>query len=240
MENQVKKNQIMLDPSWKKRLVLEFDKDYMRLLKSFLLNEINKKKQIYPEKKNYFRALDLTTFNQVKLVIIGQDPYHGFGQAHGLCFSVLPGTPVPRSLSNIYKEMHKDIGMPIPSHGYLESWAQQGVLLLNNTLTVEAGRAGSHRGKGWETFTAKIISVLNKEKQNLVFLLWGKAAQEKGDFIDRKKHLVLESPHPSPFSADRGFFGCRHFSKANKYLKSKNKEPIYWESILNFDKEKAL
>ena len=232
-------NPVLLESSWKKRLLSEFDKDYMKSLKKFLVDQMKRQNPIYPETKNYFKALDLTAFDSVKLVIIGQDPYHGPQQAHGLCFSVLLGVKPPPSLMNIYKELHKDIGMPIPSHGCLENWAHEGVLLLNNTLTVEAGKPGSHRGRGWEQFTDKIISVLNEEKENLVFLLWGKSAQQKGHVINRKKHLVLEAPHPSPFSADRGFFGCRHFSKANKYLQSKNIEPINWSSVVDFDRKSS-
>lgn len=225
-------NKVNLESSWKQRLLLEFDKDYMKDLSSFLKQELVKKKQIYPLSKDYFRALDLTPFDKVKVVIIGQDPYHGPKQAHGLCFSVALNISSPPSLMNIYKELHKDIGMPIPSHGCLESWSHQGVLLLNNTLTVERGLPASHRGKGWEIFTNKIIQLLNEEKENLIFFLWGKAAQEKGNAVDSARHLVLKSPHPSPFSAASGFFGCRHFSKANKYLESKGKTPIDWASLL--------
>ncbi len=230
-------SQILLESSWKERLVSEFNQSYMKDLKFFLSQEMRKKKVIYPKGDEYFQALNMTFFNNVKLVIIGQDPYHGPRQAHGLSFSVPLGVPIPPSLVNIYKEMKSDINIPIATHGCLEEWAKQGVLLLNNTLTVEAGKAGSHRGKGWEKFTDKVIFLLNTEKEKLVFFLWGKAAQEKGSLIDKSKHCVLESPHPSPFSADRGFFGCRHFSKANDYLKSQGIEPIDWSAHLKINKE---
>ncbi len=230
-------SQILLESSWKKRLDSEFNQPYMKELKSFLSQELKKKKVIYPKPSEYFQALNRTDFENVKLVIIGQDPYHGPRQAHGLSFSVPLGVSVPPSLYNIYKEMKKDVGVPISNSGCLEEWTNQGVLLLNNTLTVEAGKAGSHRGKGWEQFTDKIISLLNAEKEKLVFFLWGKAAQEKGSIINRSKHCVLESPHPSPFSADRGFFGCCHFSKANTYLKSQGVRPIDWSAHVTIKKE---
>ena len=204
----------------------------MKNLKVFLQEEKNKNKTIYPKGAEYFSALDLTPFEKVKVVILGQDPYHGPHQAHGLCFSVLPGVPTPPSLVNIYKELNQDLDIPIASHGFLKSWAEQGVFLLNNTLTVEAGKAGSHRGQGWEEFTDKVIQLLNQERDNLVFLLWGRPAAQKAEVIDIEKHCVLKAPHPSPFSADRGFFGCRHFSKANEYLQCKGIQPIDWSSHL--------
>ena len=225
-------SQIQLEPSWKDRLLPEFQKDYMTNLKVFLQEEKNKNKTIYPKGAEYFSALDLTPFEKVKVVILGQDPYHGPHQAHGLCFSVLPGVPTPPSLVNIYKELNQDLDIPIASHGFLKSWAEQGVFLLNNTLTVEAGKAGSHRGQGWEEFTDKVIQLLNQERDNLIFLLWGRPAAQKAEVIDVEKHCVLKAPHPSPFSADRGFFGCRHFSKANEYLQSKGIQPIDWSSHL--------
>ena len=230
-------SQILIEPSWKARLISEFNQPYMKNLKSFLTYERKQKKIIYPKVKEYFQALNMTFFEDVKLVIIGQDPYHGPRQAHGLSFSVPLGVSTPPSLGNIYKELKNDMDVPIATHGCLEEWAKQGVLLLNNTLTVEAGRAGSHRGKGWEQFTDKIIFLLNREKEKLVFFLWGKAAQEKGSIIDKSKHYVLESPHPSPFSADRGFFGSGHFSKSNTYLKSQGREIIDWSSHLKSNKE---
>ena len=224
---------IRLSAHWKERLIGEFQKDYMQSLKRFLIEEKRKNKIIYPKGSEYFSALDLTPFEQVKVVILGQDPYHGPRQAHGLCFSVLPQVPVPPSLENIYKELKQDLGTPIASHGFLKAWAEQGVLLLNNTLTVEAGKAGSHKGKGWEEFTDKIIALLNEEREHLVFLLWGRFAGEKGSIVDTNKHYILKAPHPSPFSADRGFFGCRHFSKTNEYLRSKGIKEIDWSAHLN-------
>jgi uracil-DNA glycosylase len=220
---------IQLEPSWKDRLLPEFEKPYMEQLKSFLRKEAAAKKKIFPRGPEYFAALNHTPFDKVKVVILGQDPYHGPGQAHGLCFSVRPGVDVPPSLKNIYKEMKSDLGIEQPAHGYLQSWADQGVLLLNATLTVEAGRAGSHQNKGWEQFTDAVIDHLNREREGLVFVLWGSYAQKKGEFIDTKKHLVLKGPHPSPLSAHRGFFGCRHFSKINEYLKSRGQAPIDWQ-----------
>ena len=223
---------VQLEESWKKHLIGEFEKDYMKSLKLFLKEEIEKQKKIYPKGSEYFLALNLTPFDKVKVVILGQDPYHGAGQAHGLCFSVRPQTAAPPSLLNIYKELKESLAVPIAKHGFLKSWAEQGVLLLNNTLTVEAGRAGSHKGKGWEIFTDKIIEALNQKRENLVFILWGRFAGEKGAIVDRSKHCVLKAPHPSPFSADRGFFGCKHFSKTNDFLKSKGIKEIDWSSHL--------
>ena len=222
---------VQLEPSWKSRLHPEFKEDYMKNLKTFLKKEMQNK-IVYPRGEEYFEAFNQTPFDKVKVVIIGQDPYHGSQQAHGLSFSVQKDRLIPPSLRNIYKELKSDLNIPIAPHGFLLNWAQQGVLLLNNTLTVEAGRAGSHRGKGWEKFTDKVCSYLNDEREHLVFLLWGSSAQQKGENINSKKHCVLKAPHPSPFSAERGFFGCRHFSKANAYLKSQNQIPIDWSSHL--------
>ena len=219
---------VHLSKSWKNRLLPEFQQPYMQELKAFLVQEIKLKKCIYPRPEEYFSAFDAVSFEEVKVVIFGQDPYHGPRQAHGLCFSVRPFVSIPPSLKNIFKELQSDIGISKPRHGCLTSWAKQGVLLLNTTLTVEAGKAGSHQNKGWEIFTDRVIHLLNEQRENLVFMLWGSFAQKKGGFIDQKKQCVLKAPHPSPFSADRGFFGCAHFSKANAYLKSYGKEGINW------------
>lgn len=200
----------------------------MRKLKNFLTAEYQAGKTIYPRGEEYFAALNLTPFDKVKVVIVGQDPYHGPGQAHGLCFSVHDGVRLPPSLQNIFKELHADLGVKIPQSGSLKKWAEQGVLLLNAVLTVEDGKAASHQGRGWEEFTDKIIHVLNEEKESLVFILWGSYAQKKAAFVDRKKHLVLESVHPSPLSAHRGFFGTKPFSKTNAYLRSKGLGEIDW------------
>ena len=224
----IKKSQIKLDPSWLRVLGDEFDKPYMVQLKAFLRAEKQAGKIIYPAGDNWFNALNSTPFDKVKVVILGQDPYHGPGQAHGLCFSVLPGVPAPPSLVNIYKELATDLNVPISRHGYLEHWAEQGVLLLNAVLTVQHANANSHQGRGWESFTDSCIEHLNRERENLVFLLWGSYAQKKGQLIDRKKHLVLEAPHPSPLSAHRGFLGCKHFSKTNHYLQQHGQQPIDW------------
>ncbi|MCB0389982.1 MAG: uracil-DNA glycosylase [Bdellovibrionales bacterium] len=220
---------IQLEKSWKKLLVGEFEKDYMKNLKSFLKKEYSQKKIIYPRGIEFFSALNSTPLDRVKVVIIGQDPYHGPNQAHGLCFSVKPGVQIPPSLQNIYKELQQDVGFQPPNHGFLQQWADQGVLLLNATLSVEAGKAGSHQKKGWEEFTDKVISVLNDSQEHIVFMLWGSYAQKKGAHINTKKHCVLKAPHPSPLSAHRGFLGCKHFSKANKYLESVGKTPIQWQ-----------
>ena len=217
-----------LPSDWMNILDGEFQTDYMVNLKAFLAKEISQKKVIYPHGKDIFSAFGLTPFRKVKVVIIGQDPYHGPGQAHGLSFSVRPGVRVPPSLQNIYKELESDLGINPVSHGYLESWAKEGVLMLNNVLTVEKSRAGSHQKRGWEHFTDKVVEVLNDRKEGLVFLLWGAHAQRKGEKLDRKKHLVLESPHPSPFSAHRGFLGNRHFSKANRYLDKVGLGKVNW------------
>jgi len=219
---------IKLDTSWLQHLRGEFDQDYMVSLRQFLQAEKAAGKQIYPPGEFIFNALNTTPLDRVKVVILGQDPYHGPGQAHGLCFSVQPGVDVPPSLVNIFKEIRADLGISPPAHGYLQSWAEQGVLLLNAVLTVERARAASHQGKGWELFTDKIVSVLNAEREGLVFLLWGSYAQKKGQIIDRDRHLVLQAPHPSPLSAHRGFLGCRHFSQANAYLEAQGKTPVHW------------
>lgn len=213
--------------SWKSQLAEEFQKPYFEQLTAFVKSEYQTH-TVYPPGKEIFRAFDECDFANVKVVILGQDPYHGPGQANGLCFSVHEGVRVPPSLVNIFKEINADIGKPIPASGELERWAEQGVLLLNATLTVRAASPGSHQNKGWETFTDAVIKKISDEKQNVVFLLWGAYAQKKGEIIDRNKHLVLMSAHPSPFSADRGFFGCKHFSKANTYLKSNGLKEIEW------------
>lgn len=220
---------VALHPSWFAPLKNEFDQPYMKALKSFLRAEKKAGKQIYPAGDQMFNALNTTPFDQTRVVILGQDPYHGEGQAHGLSFSVPPGIAVPPSLRNIYQELHNDIGFIPPNHGCLQSWAEQGVLLLNATLSVEAGKAGSHQNQGWETFTDRIIEHLSRERRHLVFLLWGSYAQKKGKGIDRSQHLVLTAPHPSPLSAYRGFFGCGHFSAANRYLTSVGIPPIDWQ-----------
>jgi uracil-DNA glycosylase len=221
--------QPQLEPSWLKVLQGEFESEYFASLKQFLVDEINAKKIIYPPPAQIFHAFEACSFNDVKVVILGQDPYHGKDQAHGLCFSVNKGVKIPPSLQNIYKELHADVGTQIPNHGFLDAWAQQGVLLLNAVLTVRASSAASHAGKGWEQFTTVVIEQISEQKENIVFLLWGRYAQQKGAIIDRNKHLVLEAAHPSPFSAHNGFFGCKHFSKANAYLVEHEKQPIDWQ-----------
>lgn len=218
---------VKMVPGWKSRLEDEFNKPYFENLINFVKQEYSSQ-TIYPPGKEVFRAFDACDFNDVKVVIIGQDPYHGPGQANGLCFSVRDGIRQPPSLVNIFKEIHSDLKKPIPKSGNLERWAEQGVLLLNATLTVRASTPGSHQNKGWETFTDAVIRKVSEEREHVVFLLWGAYAQRKGEVINRSKHLVLMSAHPSPFSADRGFFGCRHFSKANDYLKSKGIAEIDW------------
>ncbi len=219
---------VKLEDSWLALLEDEFGKDYMQTLRTFLKTEKAAGKEIYPPGELIFNALNSTPFAAVRVVIIGQDPYHGPGQAHGLCFSVRPGVAVPPSLLNIYKELQADLGITPPAHGCLESWAQQGVLLLNAVLSVEKAKPASHQGKGWERFTDRIISLLNEQREHLVFLLWGSYAQRKGQFIDRSRHLVLESAHPSPLSAHRGFLGNRHFSRSNAYLKEHGLPEIDW------------
>lgn len=219
---------IKLASSWLKHLENEFSSSYMVDLKSFLSSELKNKKIIFPKGTNYFEAFNRTSFDDVKVVIIGQDPYHGEGQAHGLSFSVPKGVRPPPSLVNIIKEINTDLGRPASVTDDLGGWADQGVLLLNSVLTVEMGKAASHQGRGWEIFTNRVIELLNKEKSGIVFILWGSYAQKKGAMIDRSKHLVIESPHPSPLSSYRGFFGSRPFSKANAYLRNLGKKEINW------------
>ena len=218
---------VRIDESWRQVLQPEFDKPYFELLTNFVRHAYATR-QCFPPAGLIFRAFDLCPFDKVRVVIIGQDPYHDFNQAHGLCFSVQEGVPAPPSLLNIYKELQRDLAKPIPSSGDLTHWAQQGVLLLNATLTVEAHKAGSHQGKGWEELTDAAIQALNNQRSNIVFMLWGSYAQRKGQFIDRKRHLVLTAVHPSPLSAYRGFIGCGHFSKANEYLLQHGQPPINW------------
>ncbi len=219
---------IKLHKSWLTYLASEFDADYMLKLRKFLLDEKKNQKIIYPNDDLIFNAFNTTPLNKVKVVILGQDPYHGPMQAHGLSFSVLSGVTIPPSLKNIYKEIERDLQLKMPKHGCLQSWADQGVLLLNATLTVEQAKAGSHQKKGWEHFTDKAIQIVNDRRENVVFLLWGNYAQKKGQFIDSNKHYVIKSPHPSPLSAHRGFLGNNHFSLTNDYLKAEGKEPIDW------------
>ncbi len=221
-------NRVKMEPGWLLQLNEEFEKPYMHSLRAFLQSEKKEKKQIYPKSSEIFAAFDHTKFQNVKVVILGQDPYHGPGQAHGLCFSVRPDVKLPPSLLNIYKELQADLGIPRADHGCLLSWADQGVLLLNAVLTVEDGRPASHQNRGWEKFTDQVIDRLNTQRENLVFVLWGAYAQKKGQFIDRSKHLVIESVHPSPLSASRGFLGSRPFSKINSYLEKKGIAPIDW------------
>lgn len=218
---------VKIDESWKGKLQTEFEAPYFKGLSRFVRDEyINYR--VYPPPKAIFRAFDLCPFDEVKVLILGQDPYHGSGQANGLCFAVNEGVSLPPSLKNVYKEIEDDLGVKMPEHGNLEAWARQGVLLLNATLTVRAGAAGSHQNHGWEEFTDAAIKSLANLKEGLVFMLWGRYAQNKGAFIDRSKHLVLEAAHPSPFSANGGFLGCKHFSKANKYLAESAKKEIDW------------
>lgn len=219
---------IKLHPGWKDPLASEFASGYMAALKQFLLDEKSRGKRIFPKGSEYFRALDLTPLEQVRVVILGQDPYHGPDQAHGLCFSVKPGVKTPPSLVNIYREIESDLGIKPARHGFLEHWAKQGVLLLNSVLTVEMGNAASHQGKGWERFTDAIIRLVNERADPVVFMLWGAYAQRKAAFVDATRHLVLKSPHPSPLSAHNGFFGCRHFSQANAFLEAHGQKPIDW------------
>ncbi len=219
---------IDLEPSWLARLAPEFDLPYMQQLREFLLAEKRAGKRVFPRGDEFFNAFSHTPLDTVKVVILGQDPYHGEGQAHGLCFSVRPGVPIPPSLQNIYRELHDELGIPIPDHGHLTAWADQGVLLLNSVLSVECARAASHQGKGWETFTDRVIELLNREREGVVFMLWGSYAQRKGSFIDTRRHCVLKAPHPSPLSAHRGFFGCGHFVAANRYLEERGQAPVDW------------
>jgi uracil-DNA glycosylase len=228
-----------LESSWLQRLGGEFQSSYMQDLKTFLLAEKERGKVIYPRSDHWFRAFELAPFDQVRVVILGQDPYHGEGQAHGLCFSVPFGQAVPPSLRNIYKELEADLSITPASHGCLVSWAEQGVLLLNSVLTVEQSSAGSHQNRGWENFTDQAIRCLSAEREGLVFLLWGAYAQKKGRFIDTSRHLVLEAAHPSPLSAYRGFFGCQHFSKTNAYLRQQAEREIEWRLPLRVGHECA-
>ncbi|MFM2020611.1 MAG: uracil-DNA glycosylase [Pseudomonadota bacterium] len=219
---------IALHESWKAPLLPEFEADYMARLEAFLLGEKAAGKQIFPNSEEWFRALELTPLEKVRVVILGQDPYHGPGQAHGLCFSVQPGVRPPPSLVNIYKELQTDLGISRPHHGFLEHWATQGVLLLNSVLTVEMTKAASHRGKGWEKFTDAVIRLVNAKTDPVVFMLWGNYAQKKANFVDSSRHLILKAAHPSPLSAHNGFLGCRHFSQCNAFLESKGLPPIDW------------
>ena len=219
---------IQLEPSWKAHVGDYLQRDDMQALAAYLRERKAGGARIYPPGAEIFAAFEATPFDSVKVVVLGQDPYHGPGQAHGLCFSVHPGVDVPPSLLNIYKELERDTGFVRPDHGYLMDWARRGVLLLNSVLTVEAGQAGSHQGRGWEGFTDHVVDVLNREREGLVFLLWGSYAQKKGAVIDTGRHRVLKAPHPSPLSAHRGFLGCGHFSKANEYLVRRGLKPIDW------------
>lgn len=221
----------LLGAGWSKVLAGEFQTPYMRDLEQFLENERTQGKVIFPPAQQFFRAFKLTPLKRVKIVILGQDPYHGPHQAQGLSFSVAPGLKIPPSLRNIFKELHRDLDVEIPSVGCLDAWAKQGVLLLNATLSVEQSNAGSHQGKGWEAFTDKVIEYLNTSSESVVFMLWGSYAQKKGQLIDRGRHCVLTAPHPSPLSAHRGFLGCGHFSKANTYLQKHQQTPIDWRLI---------
>lgn len=221
--------EVKVEESWKAPLAAEFSSPYMAELKAFLLEQKQAGRRIFPKGSEYFRALDLTPLEEVRVVILGQDPYHGEGQAHGLCFSVQPGVRIPPSLVNIYKEMQDDLGIPPVRHGFLEHWAKQGVLLLNSVLTVEMGRAASHQGRGWERFTDAVIRAVNEQEKPVVFILWGSYAQKKAAFVDRDRHLVLRSAHPSPLSAHNGFFGSRPFSKANAFLEKHGRKPIDWQ-----------
>lgn len=219
---------IQLEESWLQHLAIEFQQPYMRELKAFLAAEKKAGKRIFPRGGEIFNAFAHTPLDRVKVVVLGQDPYHGEGQAHGLCFSVQPGVRPPPSLKNIYKEIQRDLGIPSPDHGHLTAWAEQGVLLINSVLSVECGMAASHRGKGWERFTDKVIEVINSEREGVVFLLWGSYAQQKGAIIDSTRHCVLSTTHPSPLSAHRGFLGCGHFSATNDYLQARGETPIDW------------
>ncbi len=218
---------VRIEQSWKSQLAAEWDKQYFINLTSFVREQYSTR-TVFPPASKIFAAFDACPFDTVKVIILGQDPYHDVGQANGLCFSVSPGIPMPPSLVNIFREIHDDTGAGIPSDGDLSRWAKQGVLLLNSTLTVEAHRAGSHQGRGWEEFTDEVVMRLAKDREHLVFMLWGSYAIKKGAFIDRSRHMVLTSPHPSPLSAYRGFFGNHHFSQANAYLSSHGQTPIIW------------
>ena len=219
---------INIDESWKIELIDEFNSTYMSELRVFLKKQLLLKKKIYPPMNKIFNAFNLTPLDKVKVVIVGQDPYHGEGQANGLSFSVEEFMKIPPSLQNIFRELFTDLRLTSPQNGNLEYWAKQGVLMLNSSLTVEKGMPGSHQGKGWEKFTNKVLKIINEKKHNIVFILWGKKAQEKGDFLDRDRHLVIESVHPSPFSVHNGFFGSKPFSKINRYLNANDLPPINW------------
>ena len=221
-------DRIKLEPSWKARVGDYLLRPEMRALSAFLRERASAGARIFPPARNIFAAFDATPFDRVKVVVLGQDPYHGPGQAHGLCFSVQPDVPVPPSLLNMYKEVERDLGLPRPDHGYLMPWARQGVLLLNAVLTVEQGKAGAHQGRGWEEFTDHVVEVLDREREGLVFMLWGSYAQKKGRIVDARRHRVLRTTHPSPLSAHRGFLGSGHFSAANDYLKRRGEAPIDW------------
>ena len=220
--------EIKLHPSWLEKLKSEFDSPYMQALRAYLVAERQAGKRIFPRPNEWFGALDLTPLEEVRVVILGQDPYHGAGQAHGLCFSVQPSVRTPPSLVNIYKEMEADLGIPPAGHGFLEHWARQGVLLLNAVLTVEMGLAASHQGRGWERFTDAVIRAVNERESTVVFVLWGAYAGKKAELIDTRRHVVLRSAHPSPFSADRGFFGSKPFSQINAALEKSGQPPIDW------------
>lgn len=234
---------VKIDPSWRAALAQEFDAPYMAALKQFLVDERGKGRRIFPKGSEWFRALDLTPLDNVRVVILGQDPYHGVGQAHGLCFSVQPGVRPPPSLVNIYKELQSDLGVSPPTHGFLEHWAKQGVLLLNSVLTVEMGKAASHQGRGWEKFTDAVIAAINAKSDPVVFLLWGSYAQKKAAFVDSidkgGRHLVLKAVHPSPLSAHNGWFGCKHFSQTNRFLEEHGQAPIDW-SLPDLTSQTAL
>jgi uracil-DNA glycosylase len=229
VENDERSDQMLpLKNDWKDQLGNEFKKPYYLQLRAFLKEEY-RERTVYPSMYDIFNALHTTSYEETKVVIIGQDPYHGPGQAHGLSFSVQPGVKVPPSLQNIFKELHADLGCPIPQHGYLQSWAEQGVLLLNNVLTVRERTPQSHQGQGWEVFTSEVIKALNKRERPVVFILWGKHAQLKGELVTNGHHLIIASPHPSPFSAHRGFFGSRPFSRTNEFLARIGEESIKWD-----------
>lgn len=219
---------VKFENDWKEILAEEFDKEYYQTLRTFLIKEYASQ-AIYPDKYSIFNAFHFTSYKDTKVVIIGQDPYHGYKQAHGLCFSVQPGIRIPPSLQNIYKELRDDLGCEIPNHGYLTKWTDEGVLMLNAILTVRAGQASSHRNHGWETFTNHVISLMNDREEPVVFILWGSFAQSKAQMITNQQHYILKAPHPSPLSAYRGFFGSKPFSKTNQFLKSIGKQPIDWK-----------
>jgi uracil-DNA glycosylase len=232
--------EIKLHSQWRQVIGGEFDKEYMHSLREFLIQRKHQGALIHPPADEWFSALNSTLFDDIRVVILGQDPYHGVGQAHGLCFSVRPGIKVPPSLANIYKEIKSDLSIDQPNHGCLVSWAQQGVLLLNATLTVEDANAGAHQGKGWEQFTDQVIKAINEHRKGVVFMLWGSYAQKKSAMIDPSRHLILKSVHPSPLSAYRGFFGCGHFSAANRYLEEQGLKQINWQLPEQEDALKAI